>query len=286
LLDLLLDRLMPSRHAEFLWELIRSQSMQFWITNDALEKVWRYIDYLQMSSNGKTIAKLLMQILNRCDIRSEMMQKAIGMESELPYAIQIAAAEYYELEGIVSNKPLNYCRADIDTVMLFSPLELLSAQHDDSHYFKKEIHSQRRILETQFSDLVIPNDQVYCDHQAVRLESIKVCCGHARPTARVKIQTPSGRTHQELASGVGPVDAAYRALNQAVNRFILIPELRVICYDTRASQIDGEAYVSIMLECDDSLFPGHSSHVDIVMASVYAYMDALQYIYQRDVNRV
>ena len=106
-----------------------------------------------------------------------------------------------------------------------------------------------------------------------RLEHVQVSCGsHEIPTATVTIVDSEDKTVTDAATGTGPVDAVYKAINRVVKVPNTLTEFRV---DAVTGGIDAIGDVTIRIEKDDRAYVGRGSDVDIIVASAKAYMNAL-----------
>ncbi|HEY1585085.1 MAG TPA: 2-isopropylmalate synthase [Polyangia bacterium] len=122
-----------------------------------------------------------------------------------------------------------------------------------------------------------------------RLEDLQVGCGTlSLATASVRLRGPDGKVHVAAAVGTGPVDAAFRAIDELVRR-----EATLVDYSVRSvtEGIDALAEVTVRVGSDmrqgarplnpqrDSVeapsWRGHGADTDIVVASVKAYLAAL-----------
>lgn len=114
--------------------------------------------------------------------------------------------------------------------------------------------------------------------RSFQLEHVQVSCGDcACPTATVTIVTPDGKILTDAAVGTGPVDAVY----QAINRLVQIPnQLVEFSVQSVTAGIDALGTVTIRLQHQEQIFSGHASDTDIVAAAAYAYMKALNRLYQ------
>jgi 2-isopropylmalate synthase len=77
---------------------------------------------------------------------------------------------------------------------------------------------------------------------------------------------------QTTATGTGPVDASF----QAINRLVGLPN-RLVEYEVKnvTEGIDAQGEVTVRIEVDGRTFVGIGSDTDIVVASAKALMDAL-----------
>ncbi|MCH8061020.1 MAG: 2-isopropylmalate synthase [Chloroflexi bacterium] len=106
-----------------------------------------------------------------------------------------------------------------------------------------------------------------------RLEHVQVSCGsHEIPTATVTIVDSEEKSVTDAATGTGPVDAVYKAINRVVQVSNTLTEFRV---DAVTGGIDAIGDVTIRIEKDDRAYVGRGSDVDIIVASAKAYMNAL-----------
>jgi 2-isopropylmalate synthase len=120
----------------------------------------------------------------------------------------------------------------------------------------------RSLVET--SDIEIP--EVY------KLESIQVLSGtHVVPTATVTLETPQG-PKQHAASGDGPVDAVYRAINAITGIYPVLENYRIEAV-TGNSEALGE--VSIRARIGEIVFSGNGVSTDIVESSARAWIEVV-----------
>jgi 2-isopropylmalate synthase len=93
----------------------------------------------------------------------------------------------------------------------------------------------------------------------------------AVPTATVRIQSAAGSV-QEAATGDGPVDAMFNAIDRAIGI-----EPKLLEYNVHAITPGREAIgeVSVTVQIDDRRFIGRGASTDIVEASARAYLNAI-----------
>ncbi|MCH7481820.1 MAG: 2-isopropylmalate synthase [Chloroflexi bacterium] len=105
------------------------------------------------------------------------------------------------------------------------------------------------------------------------LDAVQVSCGsNAVATATVQLTDKDGGQHTEAATGTGPVDAIYCAINRIVN----VPnELTEFSVNSVTEGIDAIGEVSIRIEQDGREYVGRGADTDIIVASARAYMNAL-----------
>lgn len=124
-------------------------------------------------------------------------------------------------------------------------------------------------LEALFADEVTEAKEFF------RLGDIQVTCGTmGLPTASIRLIGPSDSEHVLAAVGVGPVDAAYRAIDavtQAPNTLIEYSVHSV----TAGIDALGEVTVRISPPNSKKTFGGYGAHSDVIVASVKAYLTAV-----------
>lgn len=135
---------------------------------------------------------------------------------------------------------------------------------------KKEIHDE---------DLHMLMGRGVEDTQPIRIKLVEVMCGFPlKPMATVTLAVRD-KEYTASASGNGPVDAAY----QAVNTIILheakilkkIPDLKEFLIQAMTRGSDDICTVNAQLEKSHKMYYGYGSDTDIVVASVQAYVSGL-----------
>jgi 2-isopropylmalate synthase len=108
------------------------------------------------------------------------------------------------------------------------------------------------------------------------------------PTATVRLRGPDGKVYTEAAVGTGPVHAAYTAIDGIVGWPVTLVEFAVNAVTegidalgqvtVRIQRANGSDQDVINPQSDTPMsrtFGGHGAETDIVVASVKAYMAAL-----------
>ncbi|WP_299194221.1 2-isopropylmalate synthase [uncultured Litoreibacter sp.] len=106
----------------------------------------------------------------------------------------------------------------------------------------------------------------------IKLTALKVSCGMGLEKSAEMMLSVDGVENSMTATGDGPVDAAFNAVKA------LFPHgARLQVYQVAAvtEGTDAQATVSVRLEEDGKIATGQSADVDTVVASVKAYVDAL-----------
>ena len=96
------------------------------------------------------------------------------------------------------------------------------------------------------------------------------------PTAAVRLLDAEGNLHIAAATGTGPVDAAFKAIDSIVGPSLPAPH-RLAEYAVQAvtAGIDAIGEVHVRVDAGTRVFLGRSGTTDIVVASARAYLDAL-----------
>ncbi len=120
------------------------------------------------------------------------------------------------------------------------------------------------------------------ENKSIRIQLVEVMCGYPlKPMATITL-TVKNKEYTASASGNGPVDAAYQAVNSIVlNQSKVMKKLPVlkeflIQAVTRGS--DDICKVNVQLEKNNHMYYGYGSDTDIVVASVQAYVNSLNNI--------
>ena len=109
----------------------------------------------------------------------------------------------------------------------------------------------------------------------IELKMVEVICGEPlTPMATVKISL-NGKEMQSSKTGNGPVDAAFAAINDMVQKEIILEEFLIQAI-TKGSDDTGK--VHIQLSSKGSIYYGFGADTDIIVASVRAYIDGLNKI--------
>ncbi|GAB4333523.1 MAG: 2-isopropylmalate synthase [Dehalococcoidia bacterium] len=107
-----------------------------------------------------------------------------------------------------------------------------------------------------------------------RLDLVQVSAGdHTTPTATLRLIDPQGNILTDAATGTGPVDAVYRAMNRITGMSPALTEFRVKAV---TEGIDAQGEVTIRIEDDQGhSYTGRGADTDIIVASARAYMNAM-----------
>src|ERR1051325_3766727 len=151
----------------------------------------------------------------------------------------------------------------------------------------KELADRKKVITDADLEAVIA-DEFYRPRDVYYLDGMQVTCGTmGMPTATIRLKGPDGKVHVHAAMGSGPVDAAYKAIDQIVQTPNTLLEFNVHAI-TEGIDALGEVTVRIQSKDDDiktmdaqkeipytRVFGGHGADTDIIVASAKAYLNAL-----------
>ncbi len=130
-------------------------------------------------------------------------------------------------------------------------------------------------------------DQFYQPREIYKLVGLQVACGTiGMPTATVRLQGPDGKEHTQAEVGTGPVDAAYKAIDAVVKTPNTLLEFAVHAVTegidalgevtVRIKPQDGQPTINAQNELEHMrIYGGYGADTDIIVASVKAYISAL-----------
>jgi 2-isopropylmalate synthase len=110
------------------------------------------------------------------------------------------------------------------------------------------------------------------EEECYKLVSLSVCSETGEtPHARLTLNV-DGEERSAEADGGGPVDAAFKAVESLVTNET---ELELYSVNNITSGTDAQGEVTVRLKKDGTIFNGQGADTDIVIASVKAYLNAL-----------
>jgi len=130
-------------------------------------------------------------------------------------------------------------------------------------------------------------DELYQPPEVFALDGMQVSCGTmGMPTATVRLSGPEGELHVQAAVGTGPVDAAYKAVDEIVGVDSTLLEFSVHAV---TEGIDAQGEVTVRIQGEDGptapnaqretalprTYGGYGADTDIIVASVKAYLSAV-----------
>ena len=92
------------------------------------------------------------------------------------------------------------------------------------------------------------------------------------PQVRVRLERADGSIREEEATGDGPVEAVYRAIDHAVDQPHTLVEYSIRSLSEGA---DAQGEVEVRIRYGENAFSGRARDTDVIRASAEAYVDAL-----------
>jgi 2-isopropylmalate synthase len=156
-------------------------------------------------------------------------------------------------------------------------IELNDADLNKAFNRFKEVADKKKDISDWDLEAIVRDETQTPVEQGFQLEHVQVTCGDCTcPTATVTVVTPDGEIFTDAAVGTGPVDAVYKA----INRLVQVPnQLTEFSVQAVTEGIDALGTVTIRLRHGDRMVSGRASDTDIVVAAAYAYMNALNRLY-------
>ena len=151
--------------------------------------------------------------------------------------------------------------------------EFDDSEFDDVYQRFLEIADQKK--EVYDEDLESMVQERMRDVTAVyTLDALQIQCGDPLvPTAVATITDEEGERHVVSATGTGPVDAAYKAIDRVVAVHGDLEEY-VVKAITRGIDAIGEVVVRVK-SSDGKIFTGRGSDTDVIVSSAKAYVNAI-----------
>ena len=107
------------------------------------------------------------------------------------------------------------------------------------------------------------------DHLSVQIET-----GEA-PQVTLRLRRLDGSIREETATGDGPVEAVYRAIDHAVDQPHTLAEYSIRSISEGA---DAQGEVEVRIRYGENHFSGQARDTDVIRASAEAYVDALNHL--------
>lgn len=125
---------------------------------------------------------------------------------------------------------------------------------------------------------LVSEDESHFDEQ-FKLVSLQTASGTGQSPHAELVLSTQGQQQTANAKGGGPVDAAFRAIELIANSGV---KLQLYSVNSITSGTDAQGEVTVRLEKDSKIVNGHGADTDIVIASVKAYLNALNKIHFSD----
>jgi 2-isopropylmalate synthase len=137
----------------------------------------------------------------------------------------------------------------------------------------KELADKKMEVDDRDLIAIVTDNMRSMEDAAWKLDLVQVTAtDKGTPTATLRLIDPEGNVKTDAATGTGPVDAVYRAMNRITG---LTPELTEFSVKSVTEGIDAQGEVSITIAEDGKTYLGRAADTDIIVASARAYMNAL-----------
>src|SRR5271165_3264688 len=144
-------------------------------------------------------------------------------------------------------------------------------QLNDAFRRFKDLADRKKVVFDE--DIVaLVDDEVMRDHQRIRFVSLDLHAGSkAPPRAEMELEV-DGVVHTSIATGDGPVDATFKAIQQI---FPHTANLVLFSVGAVTEGTDAQAKTTVRLEENGKLVDGQGADTDKIVASARAYVHAL-----------
>lgn len=151
--------------------------------------------------------------------------------------------------------------------------------------FKDLADKKKTITDADLEALVA--DEFYKPREFFSLDGLQVACGTmGMPTATVRLCGPDGEMHLQACVGTGPVDAAFKAVDAIIQAGSTLQEFSVHAVTegidalgevtVRIQGSNGQTKIDAQKDIDyHRTYGGHGADTDIIVASVKAYLSAI-----------
>jgi 2-isopropylmalate synthase len=136
----------------------------------------------------------------------------------------------------------------------------------------KELADKKAEIEDRDIEALIA-DELRTEEETYHLDLLQVSCGNQLvPTATARVIAPGGREIVQTATGTGPVDAAFKAIDGIVGVPNTLLEFSV---KSITAGMDAIGEVLVRVQADGNTYVGRGADTDIVVAAAKALMNAL-----------
>ncbi len=141
----------------------------------------------------------------------------------------------------------------------------------------KELADKKHEIYDEDLQALVTEANLAAENERFRLVSLRVCSETGEtPNAEVTVAVDGEEKHAS-APGSGPVDAAFKAIEEVVDSGT---ELQLYSVSNITSGTDAQGEVTVRLEKGGRIVNGQGADTDIVIASARAYINALNKIIQ------
>ncbi len=137
--------------------------------------------------------------------------------------------------------------------------------------FKELADKKHNIFDEDLLALV--NEAAFeTENETIKLVSLKVCCETGETPVASMTLNIDGEERQSEASGDGPVDACFKAIEKLAGTGV---QLQLYSVNAITTGTDSQGEVTVRVEKDGQVINGQGADTDIVIASAKSYINAL-----------
>ncbi len=143
----------------------------------------------------------------------------------------------------------------------------------------KELADKKHEIYDEDLQALVTDTHLTTEQDHIKLVALRVCTETGEPPQATVTLNIDGEEVQDCAEGGGPVDAAFKAVDALVHADT---ELLLYSVNNITSGTDAQGEVTVRLSKEGRIVNGQGSDTDIVIASVKAYLNALNKILYPD----
>ena len=117
------------------------------------------------------------------------------------------------------------------------------------------------------------------ENETIKLVSLRVCCETGEVPSATMTLNIDGNEQQAVATGDGPVDACFKAIEKLTSVGV---ELQLYSVNAITTGTDSQGEVTVRVEKDGRVVNGQGADTDIVIASAKSYINALNKVINSD----
>ena len=127
--------------------------------------------------------------------------------------------------------------------------------------------------------LTLVNEAAFeTENETIKLVSLRVCCETGETPVASMTLNIAGEEQRAEASGDGPVDACFKAIEKLTQTGV---ELQLYSVNAITGGTDSQGEVTVRVEKDGQVINGQGADTDIVIASAKSYINALNKVLNR-----
>jgi LeuA allosteric (dimerisation) domain len=288
-IDVLLNRASPFlEDSVTVMEWATNGLLQAYITEGGLEDIWHLTERLQGAESANQLIETLLKSFIVCSVDRSVITESCSLGvSNWESAVLMTCLIRHDLDGIITLRSEEFLGElelfEQQQRWILKPSDFLNWKSGAGAVLPSQLGELKAQLNRRFTlfDVVDPEPKLLIADW--RIEDFTVCSSKS-PSARatVTVVDSHNQIHERSAQGDGAIDALCRALDQAVSP--LFPERS---YELRSIQIQNIEYgiesrvaSTVMLKDKKRAYHARAVHADSIKAGFYAYVHALEQIYQ------